>query len=69
MIMGKEIEANRKSVLKLLAYVIVLTAFYIYDSYQQDNRLNEHKRLLIAQQEQINQLILNARKNEQIKNR
>lgn len=67
--MEKEIETNKKSILKLLVYVIVLTAFYLYDSYQQDNRLNEHKRLLIAQQDQINKLILNARKNEQIKNR
>ena len=28
---------------------------------KQDNRLNEQKRLLIAQQEQINQLIINAK--------
>jgi len=33
-------------------------------NYKQTERLNEHKRLLIAQQEQINQLILNARKHE-----
>ena len=31
---------------------------------KQDNRLNEQKRLLIAQQKQINQLILNAEYNE-----
>lgn len=35
-----------------------------YISHKQTERLNEHKRLLIAQQEQINQLIINARKNE-----
>lgn len=40
---------------------------------QNKERLNEHKRLLITQQTQINQLILNAEYNkiryEQIKNR
>lgn len=35
-----------------------------YISYKQTERLNEHKRLLIAQQEQINQLIINAKHNK-----
>lgn len=44
-----------------------------YINCKQTERLNEHKRLLIAQQTQINKLILNAEYNklryEQIKNR
>lgn len=34
------------------------------DNYKQTERLNEQKRLLIAQQEQINKLIINAKQNE-----
>ena len=62
--MKKEIETNKKNILILLLYVIALTVFNVYYSYQQDNRLNEHKRLLIAQQEQINKLIINAQYNK-----
>lgn len=38
--------------------------FLCFINYKQAERLNEHKRLLIAQQTQINQLILNAKKHE-----
>lgn len=62
--MKEEIETNKKSILIVFLFTIVSTGFNVYYSYQQDNRLNEHKRLLIAQQEQINQLILNAHKYE-----
>ena len=62
--MKEEIETNKKSILIVFLYALVLTGFNVYYSYQQDNRLNEHKRLLIAQQKQINQLILNAHKYE-----
>ena len=62
--MKEEIETNKISILIVFIYAIVLTVFNIYYSHQQDNRLNEHKRLLIAQQEQINQLILNAEYNK-----
>lgn len=62
--MKEEIETNKKSILTVFVYAIVLTVFSAYYSYQQENRLNEHKRLLIAQQKQINQLILNAHKYE-----
>ena len=62
--MKEEIETNKKSILIVFIYSFVLTSFSIYYSYKQDDRLNEHKRLLIAQQEQINQLILNAHKYE-----
>lgn len=62
--MKEEIETNKKSILIVFIYALVLTVFNVYLSYEQDNRLNEHKRLLIAQQQQINQLILNAHKYE-----
>ena len=62
--MKEEIETNKKNIIILFLYVIALTVFNVYDSSQQDERLNEHKRLLIAQQEQINQLILNAKYNK-----
>ena len=62
--MKEEIETNKRSILIVFLYAIVLTVFNSYYSYQQDNRLNEHKRLLIAQQEQINKLILNAQYNK-----
>ena len=62
--MKKEIETNKKNILILLLYVIALTVFNVYHSYQQEHRLNEHKRLLIAQQEQINKLIINAQYNK-----
>lgn len=62
--MKEEIEINKKSILIVFIYAIVLTVFTIYICREQDDRLNEHKRLLIAQQEQINQLILNAHKYE-----
>ena len=62
--MKEEIETNKKSILTVFLFAIVSTAFNIHYSYQQHNRLNEHKRLLIAQQKQINQLILNAEYNE-----
>ena len=63
--MKEEIETNKKSILIVFLFTIVSTAFHLHYSYQQYNRLNEHKRLLIAQQKQINQLILNAHKYEE----
>jgi len=61
--MKEKIETNKKNILIIFLYVIILTVFNVYHSYQQENRLNEHKRLLIAQQEQINKLIINAQYN------
>lgn len=43
---------------------LVLFVFTGFCFYKQTERLNEHKRLLIAQQTQINQLILNAEYNK-----
>lgn len=65
----KELEIK---LLKYDMYFLCFTCFILFvglallfaDNQNQDNRLNEHKRLLIAQQEQINKLILNAHKNE-----
>lgn len=62
--MKEEIEINKKSILIVFLMTIVTALFNVYYSHKQDNRLNEHKRLLIAQQDQINQLILNAHKYE-----
>ena len=61
--LNKEIETNKNSILIVFIYAIILTVFNLYYSHKQDNRLNEHKRLLITQQEQINQLIINAEYN------
>lgn len=53
---------------KIIMYILCFcVGFLSYDVYKSNNRLNEHKRLLIAQQEQINQLILNAKYNERNK--
>lgn len=62
--MKEEIETNKKSISIVFVYAFVLTIFNLYHCYKHDNRLNEQKRLLIAQQTQINKLILNAHKNE-----
>lgn len=53
---------SHKIIIHILCFCIGVLS---YDVYKSNNRLNEHKRLLIAQQEQINQLILNAHKYEQ----
>ena len=45
-----------------LCLTIGLAALFSQNQ-KQENRLNEQKRLLIAQQEQINKLILNAEYN------
>lgn len=62
--MKEEIETNKKSILIVFVYALVLTIFNLYNCYKHENRLNEQKRLLIAQQEQINKLILNAEYNK-----
>ena len=62
--MKEEIKTNKKNILIIFLYVIILTVFNVYYSNQQDMRIDEHKRLLIAQQEQINKLIINAQYNK-----
>lgn len=54
---------NQSINIATLCYAI-LFIFMFYHLADNSNRLNEHKRLLIAQQEQINKLILNAKQNE-----
>ena len=51
--MKEEIEANKINILIVFIYAVVLTIFNLYHCYQHENRLNEQKRLLIAQQKQI----------------
>ena len=63
---------HKIKLLKYDMYFLCFTCFTLFvglillltDNQNQENRLNEHKRLLIAQQEQINKLILNAEYNE-----
>lgn len=62
-----EIKSVKKDIFFLcfscLCLCVGLATLFLHNQ-NQDNRLNEHKRLLIAQQEQINKLILNAEYNK-----
>ena len=61
-----EIKSVKKDIFFLCftcLFLCVGLAILFSHNQKQDNRLNEQKRLLIAQQEQINKLILNAEYN------
>lgn len=64
----KELEIKLTNHIKFLLgtclCLCIFTVILLKENKNQENRLNEHKRLLIAQQEQINKLILNAKKHE-----
>ena len=65
--MKEEIKSVKKDIFFLcftcLCLCVGLATLFLHNQ-KQENRLNEHKRLLIAQQEQINQLIINAQYNK-----
>jgi len=54
----------KRRILGLFILTSCSIAMTLTNDYKNTQRLNEHKRLLIAQQEQINQLILNAEYNK-----
>ena len=64
----KELEIKLKKNIFLLLFTCVFFCFFFVilfsENQNHENRLNEQKRLLIAQQEQINKLILNAKQHE-----